>query len=48
LGGRVEIKENFRGGGVKNFLKILLQICKNLERSKKISKKSKVSSKMPS
>jgi hypothetical protein len=39
LGGRVGFKENFKGGGVKFFLKILQQICENLKRSQKISEK---------
>jgi hypothetical protein len=37
LGGRVGVKENFRG--VKKNLKILLQICENLERFQKFSEK---------
>jgi hypothetical protein len=39
LGRRVGVKENFRGGGVKIFLKILLQICDNPKRSQKFSEK---------
>jgi hypothetical protein len=40
LGGRVGVKENFKGGGgVKKILKILLQICDNPERSQKFSEK---------
>jgi hypothetical protein len=39
-GGRVGVKENFKGGGgVKKILKILLQICDNPERSPKFSEK---------
>jgi hypothetical protein len=40
VGGRVGVKENFKGGGgVKKFSKILLQICDNPERSPKFSEK---------
>jgi hypothetical protein len=39
LGGRVGVKKNFKGGGAKMLLKILQQICENLERSKKFSEK---------
>jgi hypothetical protein len=39
LGGRVGVKENFLGGGVKKILKILLLICDNPERSQKFSEK---------
>jgi hypothetical protein len=40
LGGRVGVKETFLGGGgVKKFLKILLQICENLETSQTFSEK---------
>ena len=39
LGGRVGVKNKFLRGGVENFLKILLQICENLERFQKFSEK---------
>jgi hypothetical protein len=40
LGGGLGLRKIFRGGGgVKNFLKILLHICDNPERSKNICEK---------
>jgi hypothetical protein len=40
LGGRVGVKENFKGGsGVKIYWKILLQICDNPKRSQKFLKR---------
>jgi len=39
LGGGKGLRKIFRGGGVKKFLKILLQICDNPERSQKFSEK---------
>ncbi len=39
FGGRVGVKENFKGGRGQKNLKILPQICDNPERSRKFSKK---------
>jgi hypothetical protein len=51
IGGKVGVKENFKGGRGQKILKILLQICKNFERSLEnglFSQKSKKnSSKLP-
>jgi hypothetical protein len=39
LWGRVEVKENFKGGRGQKNLKILLQLCDNPKRSQKFSEK---------